>query len=70
MSGQDDIVITPLADTEHVVHYRIPNVENARVERIDFSPAGTLYVLISSEENQSLYKIDVKQDFHKRKAIQ
>jgi len=69
VSGQQGIVITPLADTEHVVHYKIPDVENGRIQRLEFSHAGTLYVLVHSEENQTLYKINVKLDFHNRQAI-
>ena len=47
----------------------MPDVKNGRIQRMDFAYSGTLYVLVYTDEEEILYKIKVKQDFHKREAL-
>ena len=47
----------------------MPDVKNGRIQRMDFAYGGTLYVLVCTDEEEILYKIKVKQDFHKREAM-
>ena len=65
-SGAMNVIISPLADLDYVVHCALPSEENARIRRLDFSHDGTLYVLVYTEEQEIVYKIKVKDDFHRR----
>ena len=66
--GEMSIVISPLADPEYVVHHDLPNDPDdvGRIQRIDFSHDGNLYVLVYTGTKEIIYTIRVKEHFHRR----
>ena len=67
--GSMSIVISPLADPEYIVHQDLPGKnDGGRIQRMDFSHDGNLFVLVYTEDREIIYKIAVKDHFHRREA--